>query len=110
MPRKKPVADNWYADEEGRSFMVVGVDEDEETVEIQYSDGDIEEIDLDAWYALTLTNIEAPEDWSGALDEVDGDDAEFDEELDDDLDDEDDDDWDDIDDLSDFDDEDDEDL
>jgi hypothetical protein len=109
MPRKKPVADAWYADEEGRSFMVVGVDEDEETVEIQYSDGDIEEIDLDAWYAMSLTGIEVPDDWSGALDELKDDDTDLEDELDDD-DDDDDDDWDDIDDLSDFDDEDDDDL
>ena len=105
MPRKKPVADAWYADERGRSFMVVAVDEDEETVEIQYSDGDIEEIDLDAWYALSLVRIEVPEDWSGALDEVDPDPA-LDDDLDDD-DDDDDDDWDDdLDDLGEFDDED----
>jgi hypothetical protein len=81
----EPVVNTWYEDlETGRQFAVVDVDEDEAVVEIQYEDGDTEDIDLDEWYELDLELIESPEDW----DDEEGDD-EFEEadDLDDDTDD-----------------------
>lgn len=99
-----PVQGKWYQDlEENEIFQVLSVDPDEEIIELQYENGDIEEIDLDTWHELDLEHAEEPEGWSS-----DDDDDDDDEDDEDDLDDEDDDDWDDDDD--DWDDEDDDDL
>jgi hypothetical protein len=88
----EPVKGQWYENvEEDETFRVLSVDEDAELVEIEYLDGDIEELDIDAWHEMDLERIEEPEGWAGGDDEDDED--EDDEELDDE--DEDDDDWDD---------------
>lgn len=93
----EPVAGQWYENiDENESFRVLSVDEDSELIEIEYLDGDIEEIDLDTWQELDLDKIDQPEGWS---DEDDDEDEEKDEEED-----EDDDDWDDDDDEDDDDD------
>ena len=43
----EPVAGQWYENlEEEESFRVLSVDEDSELVEIEYLDGDIEELDI----------------------------------------------------------------
>lgn len=92
----EPVKGQWYENvEEDETFRVLSVDEDAELVEIEYLDGDIEELDLDAWRELDLERIEEPEGW--AANDQDDDDDEDEDEEDDDLDD-DDDDWDDDDD------------
>ncbi|HHW78266.1 MAG TPA: hypothetical protein GX399_14765 [Xanthomonadaceae bacterium] len=76
-----PIIGNWYRNQEtGNDFEVVALDEDAQTVEIQYFDGELEEFDLDAWYELPIDPIEAPEDWSGPFDEMEPDDLGFDEE------------------------------
>ncbi len=64
----EPRIGDWYRTPGGGAFEVVAVDEDDGTVEIQYFDGTVEELDLDAWQALNPEAIEPPEDWSGALD------------------------------------------
>ena len=77
----EPVRGQWYQNvEEEEQFRVLTVDEDSELVEIEYLDGDIEELDIEAWHEMDLERIEQPEGWS---------------ESDDDEDDDDDDDWDD---------------
>jgi hypothetical protein len=92
-----PVQGQWYEDlEENEIFKVLSVDPDEEIIEIQYENGDIEEIDLDTWHELDLERAEEPEGW--ASDEEEGEDDDEDLEDDEDWDedeDEDDDDWDD---------------
>lgn len=90
----EPVKGQWYENvEEDETFRVLSVDEDADLVEIEYLDGDIEELDIDTWHELDLERIEEPEGWSG------GDEEEEDEDDDEDEDeDEDDDDWDDDDD------------
>ena len=88
-----PVAGQWYENlEEEETFQVLNVDADSELIEIQYLDGDVEEIDLETWAEMDLNLSDEPEGWSGS----EGDDVEEDEEEeeDDDEDDEDDD-WDD---------------
>jgi predicted dehydrogenase len=92
-----PVQGQWYEDlEENEVFRVLSVDPDEEIIEIQYENGDIEEIDLDTWHELDLEHAEEPEGWASDEDEDEDDDEDVDE---DDWDeDEDDDDWDDDDD------------
>ena len=85
----EPVPGQWYQNlEEEESFRVLSVDEDSERLEIEYLDGDIEELDLEAWHEMDLERIDEPEGWSDDDEESD-EDEEWDEE-----DDEDDDDWD----------------
>jgi hypothetical protein len=66
----EPVAGQWYENiDENESFRVLSVDEDSELIEIEYLDGDIEELDLDTWQEFDLDKIDQPEGWSGADDE-----------------------------------------
>ena len=84
----EPVAGQWYENlEEEESFRVLSVDEDSELVEIEYLDGDIEEIDLETWHEMDLERTEEPEGWSESDDE---DEAEDDEDWDEEEDEEDD--------------------
>jgi hypothetical protein len=66
--RIKPVVGEWYQAPEGEDFEVVAIDPDERTVEIQYFDGAIEELDYSSWAQLQLQPIQPPEDWSGSVD------------------------------------------
>jgi hypothetical protein len=93
----EPVPGQWYENvEEEESFRVLSVDEDSERLEIEYLDGDIEEIDLETWREMDLERIEEPEGWSESDDEEAEDDEDWEEEEEDeDEEDEDDDDWDD---------------
>ena len=87
----EPVPGQWYENlEEEESFRVLSVDEDSELLEIEYLDGDIEEIDLETWHEMDLERIEEPEGWSESDDE---DEAEDDEDWDEEEDEEEDD-WD----------------
>lgn len=87
----EPVPGQWYENvEEEETFRVLTVDEDSELIEIEYLDGDIEELDLEAWHEMDLELTDEPEGWSDE-DEDDEDEEEEEEEDDD----EDDDDWDD---------------
>ena len=89
----EPVAGQWYENlEEEEQFRVLSVDEDSELVEIEYLDGDIEELDVETWHEMDLDKIAEPEGWSESDDE---DDSEDDDDWDDDEDEDDDDDWDD---------------
>jgi hypothetical protein len=96
----EPVVGQWYENiDENESFRVLSVDEDAELIELEYIDGDIEEIDLDTWVEFDLDKIEQPEGWSGAPigdDDDDDDDEDEDEDWDEDED-EDDEDEDDLD-------------
>jgi len=85
----EPVPSQWYENvEEEESFRVLSVNEDSELVEIEYLDGDIEEIDLETWHEMDLERIEEPEGWSESDDEdVDEDEDEEDDEDEDDWDD-----------------------
>ena len=86
----EPVPGQWYENlEDEESFRVLTVDEDSELVEIEYLDGEIEEIDLETWHEMDLEQIDEPEGWAES--EEDDDDEEEEEE---DEEDEDDDDWD----------------
>ena len=96
-----PVPGKWYENkEEEETFRVLSVDEDDELVEIEYLDGEIEELDLDTWHELDLEPTEEPEGWSDSDedeeedDDYDDDDEDEDEDEDDDDEDDDDDDYD----------------
>ena len=68
----KPTIGNWYRITGGNSFEVVAYDEDDGTIELQYFDGTVEEMDLEDWNAEkeigALEEIEPPEDWTGSVD------------------------------------------
>ncbi len=65
-----PDIGHWYQDGlRTAMFEVVAVDKDG-GVEVQHFDGEIEELDLDSWYELELTEIPPPEDWSGPFEIV----------------------------------------
>ena len=63
-----PVIGKWFRRRNGSFFEVVAVDEDDATIEIQFYDGTIDEVDLEAWPGLLPIEVNAPEDWSGSVD------------------------------------------
>ena len=96
----EPVKGQWYENvEEDETFRVLSVDEDAELVEIEYLDGDIEELDIDAWHEMDLERIAEPEGWAAnEVEEAEEEEEEEEEEdedddWDEDDEDEDDDDW-----------------
>jgi hypothetical protein len=62
----------WYRGGTNELFEVVAIDAQDETIEIQYFDGTVAEMDFDSWNEQLLDDIievaDAPEDWSGAVD------------------------------------------
>jgi hypothetical protein len=88
-----PVKGQWYESlDDEEVFQVLSVDEDAELIELQYEDGDVEEIDYETWQELDLDLTEAPEGWTGSDDDDEDDDFDDDEDEDDDWDDDEDDD------------------
>jgi hypothetical protein len=86
-----PVPGQWYESlEDEETFQVLSIDEDSELIELQYEDGDVEEIDYETWQELDLDLTEEPEGWSGSEDDDDDVDDDDDWDDDDDEDDEDD--------------------
>jgi hypothetical protein len=68
----RPIIGDWYRNPDGALFEVVAFDDDDGTIEIQFFDGTIEELERDDWNAQwqegTIEAGEAPEDWSGSVD------------------------------------------
>lgn len=94
----EPAPGQWYENsEEEETFRVLTVDEDSELIEIEYLDGEIEEIDVETWHEMDLEKVSEPEGWADR-DGGEDDDEDEDDDLDDDDEDDDDDDWDDDDD------------
>jgi len=78
----KPIVGQWYRGGTDELFEVVAIDHQDQTIEIQFFDGSVTEIDFDAWNEQLrdelLEAADAPEDWSGAVDvEVEDLDREF---------------------------------
>jgi hypothetical protein len=74
----EPIVGNWYRHvDKGQTFTVVAVDERNDVVEIQDFDGGLAEIELTAWPDLELEAAEAPEDWTGPVDDVETDDMDY---------------------------------
>ncbi len=63
-----PVIGQWFRRPNGTLFEVVAIDEEGMTVEIQQFDGTVDEFDIERWPDLLLTEVSAPEDWSGSVD------------------------------------------
>ena len=68
----RPVVGEWYRGGTNELFEVVAIDDQDQTIEIQYFDGTVTEIDFDSWNEQLLDDLieaaDAPEDWSGAVD------------------------------------------
>ena len=74
-----PRIDHWYLDSiKDRSFTVIDFDDEEGIIEIQYFDGEVDELDMEEWEEMSLEVIEQPEDWTGSVDEVEPDDLGYD--------------------------------
>jgi hypothetical protein len=77
-PKIDPIEGNWYEFvDDGRSFFIVTIDEDEGIIEIQDYHGNIEEIELEAWHELDLEPIDPPEDWLGPITDIESDDEDY---------------------------------
>ena len=63
-----PVIGNWYRGANGNLFKVVAVDEEDATIEVQFFDGTVDEVEMDAWIDMLIERVGAPEDWSGSVD------------------------------------------
>ena len=72
MSPAKPVVGQWYRGATNDLFEVVAIDDEDETIEVQYFDGSVTELDFDSWNEQMLDgsidNADAPEDWSGSVD------------------------------------------
>lgn len=64
----------WYQESGGQAFEVVALDADTATIEIQYFEGEVEELEFETWGEMQLVAVEPPEDWTGAFEEIETDD------------------------------------
>ena len=66
-----PIVGDWYTSQ-GELFEIVAVDDDDGSIEVQYADGTVAEIDADDWnlrcQAGGLFTAEPPEDVSASMD------------------------------------------
>ena len=76
--RLVPEVGSWYRRRRGGPlFQVVALDENVGTIETQDSDGDLEEIEFDAWFALGVERAAPPEDPMGPSDPVEPEEREY---------------------------------
>ena len=69
----QPVPEQWYRNVNDEVlFEVVAIEND--MIEIQYHDGEVEELDIEAWEEMELEPIENPQDWIGDYEDMDSDD------------------------------------
>src|ERR1700733_4253975 len=68
----RPIGGNGCGGGTNELFEVVAIDDQDQTIEIQYFDGTVTEMDFDSWNEQLLDELidaaDAPEDWSGAVD------------------------------------------
>ena len=72
MSAHPPLIGDWYCLRGGQLFEVVAVDEATGSVEMQYFDGTLEEMDIEDWRSQTgsgdIEEVEPPGDLSGSED------------------------------------------
>ena len=68
IPVPDPAIGRWYRRSNGQLFEVVAIDEADATIELQFFDGTIDEVDRETWSKLLIERVAAPEDWSGSVD------------------------------------------
>ena len=65
----KPEIGRWYqCRDRGQVFEVVSIDNGDGTVELQDYDGNLDEVDVRAWFTLDIEAVAAPEDWGAHAD------------------------------------------
>lgn len=70
-----PSLESWYQDAEtGRAFRVVAVDDESESIDIQYDSGDIDGLDFASWRESTMVPTEAPDNAGAPFDDLEPDD------------------------------------
>jgi len=70
---------HWYRPANAEAlFEVVAIDYDDQHIEIQYFDGEIEELEFVGWKTLVPIETAPPEDWTGPF-EIDRQDPAFNE-------------------------------
>ncbi|MFA5984624.1 MAG: DUF6763 family protein [Methylococcaceae bacterium] len=70
-----PIISNWYKDVENNlTFQVIAVDDNDDSIEVQYFNGDLGQYDHESWYNSTFDYIEDPEDWTAPFDDIEVDD------------------------------------
>jgi hypothetical protein len=75
-PVGKPQIGDWYEHSDtGDIFQVVSLDAASGTVQTQSFDGELDSIEAEDWEELPLVAAAAPEDWTGAIDDVEADDV-----------------------------------
>lgn len=67
----EPEIGSWYQSTNSLLFKVVAIDEEDETIEIQYFDGTVGELDIELWDGMEPEILDAPDDWSGPFDNFD---------------------------------------
>lgn len=71
----RPIIGQWYKDMATEEcFRVVADDEENDSIEVQYTNGDISGLDYNSWLDAGYEEIESPEDWSAPFDDVENDD------------------------------------
>lgn len=72
----RPDIGEWYSIRGGDQFEVVAVNEDDGTIEVQYFDGTVEELDMGDWQAQhadgEIEDVDPPDGWNGSADFDDG--------------------------------------
>jgi len=75
MKREIDPMGQWYMrPDTHETFHLIDWDEQSGTARVQMCDGSLDEIDKDIWRALSPEPVEAPEDWTGPLDNWETDD------------------------------------
>jgi hypothetical protein len=68
----KPIVGQWYRGSTNELFEVVAIDDEDQTIEVQYFYGSITEMEFDSWNEQLadgdLEVADAPEDWTGSVD------------------------------------------
>lgn len=73
-PVTPPVVGRWYQRaDRPQPFQVVATDVDEQTIDIEYFDGTIDEWPVSHWLELEIEPSGAPPDARGAFDDTDPD-------------------------------------
>ena len=65
----QPAIGLWYQDAQHRYFEVVASDDD--SIEIQFHDGNVEEVDMETWEQLLVISAAAPNDELNPFEELD---------------------------------------
>lgn len=68
MAKQAPLIGQWYQDAAlNRLFEVVAEDDYTGTIEIQYEDGEVDELDIESWNQMVIVAAAQPEDWRSSF-------------------------------------------